>query len=69
MTKKHFIAIAEMFKTQVETVSSTEYLSEAEAAASLCTIKCSVAGFISLAAQDNPRFDARRFRTACGVFA
>jgi hypothetical protein len=58
MTKKHFIAMAAEFQLLIDTVGTEQ---------EKVGIKHSVGAFIRVAQQDNPKFDAARFRTACGL--
>ncbi len=53
MTKKHFIAAAEIVRATLEH-STLEATAQAD-------------GFVRLAQQFNPRFDLVRFYTACGL--
>jgi hypothetical protein len=61
MTKKHFIAMAAEFKTLWKEADENVSLMEMHG------IEASIQAFIRVAKQDNPRFNAARFRVACGL--
>ena len=61
MTRKDYVLIAEVIKTQIEMSIKFE---EEESLVSAKNIAYDLASKIS---QDNPRFDRGRFLVACGV--
>lgn len=58
MSKKHFIAITEVIRKQIEAAVTNTAYSAAEAIAR---------DFARIVASDNPRFDTQRFLRACGI--
>lgn len=65
MSRKHFEAIAAAIRTQLDNANgeSNEFSREA-ATVAVVRIAHALAG---IAANDNPRFDTRRFLAACGI--
>jgi hypothetical protein len=59
MTKKHFIAIAALFRDERPNDKRTSELQYDRL----------LEGIIKIALEDNPRFDRGRFLKACGGFA
>lgn len=69
MTKKHFIAVAAAFKSQLDNVVAPGHPNhdfERAAGQRLGIIQCASA-FAAVAAYDNPNFNTRRFLSACGI--
>lgn len=69
MTRKHFEAVAASFRIQLDNVVAPghpNFHEERAAGARAAIIGCAES-FARVAANDNPRFDTRRFLSACGV--
>lgn len=63
MTKKHFELFAETIKNKFGLDRPWNTLCDGTQTNALAAVDC----VVQVAMQSNPRFDARRFRAACGV--
>lgn len=63
MSKKHFIALAAEIKSEFQLDCPWDTLSPTMQTAALAAVKI----VCRVAAAENPRFDERRFRSACCV--
>ena len=74
MSKKHYIAIAAMFRRQVESLAALNAdeanhcaAERVQARASLGTAERLAMEFSAIAAEDNRNFNRARFLEACGI--
>lgn len=65
MTRKHFEAVASAIRTQMDNAAGL-YNEDCREAATIVVIAIA-RDFARIAANDNPRFDTRRFLSACGI--
>jgi hypothetical protein len=67
MSKKHFEALAAKINERVKTLRNSDLASPAEKGTALAAIEIIVGDLAEVCADANPRFDTRRFLTACGI--
>ena len=67
MTKKDYVALAEILKATKEAAHQSLFLGHEDLLLVVGTIESVQGGIAYLCAQDNPRFDSERFHAACDI--
>lgn len=68
MSRKHFEAVAAAIRTQLDNAVAPGQATVSQHTTGYCSgIEAAARAFAGVAVNDNPRFDTRRFLTACGI--